>query len=381
MHQVIIVGAGPGGAYLAYLLANQGIDVLVVEKEQLPRHKPCGGGLTPKVIKLLGFDLGPVIEDVIYHMVVTCRLNNPINIHTDQPIVYMTSRDRFDAYLIEKARAAGAQVMENTRIDHIEQTSEGVTVASGKNDWHGNILVGADGAQGIVGKTFGLTRHYKIAKAMEVHVPLSYNNIQHYRGMIKIDYGLVPSGYAWIFPKTDHLSLGVGSINSKAKGLPRQLSNLVKAEGLVPETTAVPKRGWILPLNLNMNNLHYGRVLLIGDAAGLVNGFTGEGIYQALLSASVAAEIITQQIKRPSPSLDNYSKYMKEKLLKEQSSAFKATQLFYPATGLIHRMISHNNNLALKLIETISGERSYSQLFNSFCRQLPAALISKPSTR
>ncbi len=381
MHQVIIVGAGPGGAYLAYLLANNGLDVLVIEKEQLPRHKPCGGGLTPKVIKLLDFDLSPVIEDVIYSLVLTRRLNDPVKINTEKPIVFMTSRDKFDAYLLERARSAGARVLENTRIDRMQQNSACVTVASGDTEWQGSILAGADGAQGIVGRTLGLNRNYKIAKALEIHVPLPPNHMKSYRGAVKVDYGLVPSGYAWIFPKTDNLSMGVGTINSRTKGLANHLTGLVQAEGITAEAAAVTKRGWTIPLNLSMGDLHNGRVLLIGDAAGLANGFTGEGIYQALLSASMAAEVIIEQIKQPSPALHKYSASIKEKLLKEHSSAFRITQLFYPAAGMIHRMISRQNDLALELLETIAGEISYAQMLNSFCKQLPGALIPGLSIR
>lgn len=134
MHQVIIVGAGPGGAYLGYLLSRQGIDVLIVEKGQLPRHKPCGGGLTPKVIKLLDFDLSPVIEDVISNLSITCGLTDPILINTKQPFVYTVSRDKFDTFLLEKAKEAGAQVLENTRIDDVQQTAGGVTVLSGNKE-------------------------------------------------------------------------------------------------------------------------------------------------------------------------------------------------------------------------------------------------------
>lgn len=379
MNEVIIVGAGPSGAYLAYLLAEQGIDVLVMEKEQLPRHKPCGGGLTPKVIKLLNFDLSPIIEDVSYGLLLTRALTDPIKINTSQPIAYMTSRNKFDVYLLQKAREAGAQVLENTRIDRIQQTPDRVIISSSDHEWQGSILVGADGAHSIVGRTFGLASSKKVAKALEVHVPLSPGSIEQYRGTIRVDYGLVPSGYAWIFPKIDHLSMGVGSINPRVKGLPGQLARFVEAEGLNDQATGVPKRGWTIPLNLSGANVHNGRILLVGDAAGLANAYTGEGIYQALLSASIAAEVISEQIKQPSPMLHKYTSYIKEKMLKEQASAFRLTRLFYPAAGMIHRLISRQDDLALELIGTISGEISYTQMFNSFCKQLPGTLISRLS--
>lgn len=381
LHQVIIVGAGPGGAYLAYLLARQGIDVLIMEKEQLPRHKPCGGGLTPKVIKLVDFDLSPVIEDVIYSLFITRRLTNPIRINTREPMVYMVSRDKFDAYLLEKARAAGAQLLENTRIDGVQQTAGRVTVLSGRTEWQAGILVGADGAQSIVARTLGLDCRQKTAIALERHVPLSPGSIKQYRGTIKVDYGLVPSGYAWIFPKSDHLSMGVGSINPKSKGLSDKLSNLIQAEDLTDEAAAVPNRGWTIPLNLKMAKLHNGRILLIGDAAGLANGHTGEGIYQALLSAGIAAEVIIEQIRQSSPALNKYSNLIKQKLQKEQSYAFKLTRLFYPATGMIHRIMSGQNDLALDYIRAISGEIPYEQMLNKFFRYLPGAFLSGPSSR
>lgn len=370
MYQVIIVGAGPAGAYLAYLLSDQGIDVLLLEKEHIPRYKSCGGAISPKVTKLLDFDLKPVIEDTIYTMVVTHGLTQPITVTTKEPIMYMVRRKQFDNFLVDKAKEAGAKVLEGIRVSKVQETDNGVSVHADGMEWRGQILVGADGAFSIVARTFGLAQKKRMSITLEKEIPVSPEKLSQNRGVIKVDYGLVPTGYAWMFPKISHLSLGVGSLSVKTKELRSLLGKVIEAESLEGEPSTTKVRGWTIPISSNFKDLHNDRALVIGDAAGVANSFTGEGIYTSLFSSLLAAEIIIGQISRSEPSLQRYTSLMQEKMGPELTAASHITRWFYPASGLIHRILQHRQEIALDMIRVVAGEMNYAQFSETVRQQL-----------
>ena len=111
MKDVIVAGGGPAGAGLAYRLARKGMSVLLLEKSSFPRFKSCAGGITLKVMRELDFDLSPVIEDEITRFIFTANLEGPVETVTGEPAVYTVNREKFDAYLLQKAAAAGAEII------------------------------------------------------------------------------------------------------------------------------------------------------------------------------------------------------------------------------------------------------------------------------
>lgn len=363
MYQIIIVGAGPAGAYLAYLLSQKGLSVLLLEKERLPHSKTCGGAISPRVINLMQFDLSSVIEDFIHTAVFTHQLKRPVAIKTEKPIVYMIKRERFDVFLIDRAKETGAIVQEDVRVDRVRVTDNAVYVHSGERQWQGKILVGADGAFSSVARSLELARPSKYVRTLVSEKPLNPESLSLYRGLIKVDYGLVPAGYAWVFPKADHLSLGVGTLSPRIKNLHLYLDEVLKAEGITPGPEV---RGWTIPLNTKPERLHYGRALLVGDAAGLANAFTGEGIYAAIFSAYLAADVIAAQISAPKPDLQSYTRLIQEKLGSELADAIRLTRWFYPVTGLVHHILQRQQKLALDLIQFLAGNINNAQLCSSF---------------
>jgi geranylgeranyl reductase family protein len=374
MHQVIIIGAGPSGAYLAYLLASSGINVLVLEKERLPRYKPCGGGITPKVVNLLDFDLSPVIEDTICKVIFSYRFTRPVEFTAPKPIAFMVSRERFDALLADKAKEAGTKILEGIRVERVEVTGQKVSVFAGDSQWQGNILVGADGANSVVARHLGLGGRKKMAASLETEIPASPEKLGQYRGSIKIEYGFVPSGYAWVFPKADHLSVGVWSNSPRPKKLRRQLEHYIHSEGLSGLEATVRTRGWIIPVNPQPDDLHRGRALVLGDAAGLADAFTGEGIFPAVYSARLAAEVISGQVSRPDPDLRGYTDLVQEKMGPELAGAFRLTRWVPPISGFIHRVLHRHQGLIEDFMEVAGGNLSYNSFLQYFRRHLKETL-------
>ncbi|TEB12719.1 geranylgeranyl reductase family protein [Pelotomaculum propionicicum] len=374
MNQVIIIGAGPSGSYLAYLLASSGIDVLVLEKERFPRYKPCGGGITPKVVNLLDFDLSPVIEDTIQKVIFSYRLTRPIEFTAPKPLAYMVARERFDALLAVRAKEAGAKFLEGIRVQRVEVTGSKVSVYADGSQWQGDILVGADGANSLVARSLGLGRRRKLSASLETEIPAAPEKLEQYRSAIKIEYGLVPYGYAWVFPKADHLSAGVWTNAPRPKKLRLQLEYYIQSEGLNSLEARVKTRGWLIPVNPQPDDLHGSRTLLLGDAAGLADAFTGEGIYPAVYSARLAAEIISGQISRPDPDLRGYTALVQEKIGPDLAGSFRLTRWIPPISGLIHRVLHRHQDLIEDFMEVAGGNLSYSSFLQYFRSRLKESL-------
>ncbi len=376
MHQVIIVGAGPAGAYLAYLLSRAGISVLVLEKKRFPRYKPCGGGITPKAVKLLDFDLNPVIEDTVRSAVFTYQLKNPVTVNFEEPIIYMVSRERFDALLLEKARESGSKIIEGTRVERVEVSERRVTVYTDGKDYHGELLAGADGALGVVARSLGLCRHRRIAPSLECEFPASAEIIKDSRGNVKIDYGLIHEGYTWIFPKENHLSVGVWSNSARPRNLRSSLKKLFQAEELGGTPHAAKTRGWFIPVNPKPVDLHGKRSLVVGDAAGLADAFTGEGIYSALFSARLAAEVITGQSARQIPDLRQYTSLVQEKMGPDLAGSHRLSRWVPHLSGLIHNVLYRHQDLVGEFMEVASGGKTYAGFLKLFQKKVRGLLRS-----
>lgn len=291
---VIIVGAGPAGASATHDLARAGARTLLLEKQKLPRHKTCGGGVTYKVARALPFDISPVVERTINTFVLTFRMNHPRELHSATPLVYMVRRSAFDNFLTDQATRVGATLMDETSVTGVELTDEGVVVATSRGTFTADFIVCADGAMGVTARILELMSDRVLLPAVENDVEVEASVHANWREKIGLDVGTVRSSYGWVFPKDDHLNVGVGGFGRHgdfAKHLNRYDDAHLNRR--VPDRIRVRKRfGYVLPVRKAGAPVQKGRALLVGDAAGLVEAFSGEGIYYAVRSGQIAAQSI-----------------------------------------------------------------------------------------
>jgi geranylgeranyl reductase family protein len=287
---VLVVGAGPAGSATALHLARGGARVLLADRARFPRDKPCGGGITGRALRHAPCSVEPVVEDTVHTFELRLGYAHRFERHSERPLILMTQRRRLDAHLAEQAAAAGAELVDGARVDDVTLNGD-VRARVGGRPVRASVLVGADGANGVVAASTGLGDGIVRGVALEGNADWRSLDERRYRGRAIVEVGVVPGGYGWLFPKQDHANVGVGGWGSEGPRLRDRLARLAAAYGL-PLAALSELKGHRLPMRPPGSRVVDGRVLLVGDAAGLVDPLSGDGIYEAFVSARLAAEAI-----------------------------------------------------------------------------------------
>jgi geranylgeranyl reductase family protein len=314
-HDVAIVGAGPAGSVAAYRLASAGARVLLLDKATFPRDKPCGGGVTGRAARLLPFSIEPVVEDTVERMDCGLRYRHRFTRRARSPLAYMTQRKRLDHFLLQQAAGAGAEVR------------EGVTADARELD--ARIVIGADGCNGSAAKQLGLAEEVVHGVALEANYPWE----ERFAGGMLLEIGVIHGGYGWIFPKGDHVNVGVGGNAAEGPRLRAELRRMCEAYGIDPDAAA-ETRGYRLPLRLPGTALARGCTAVIGDAAGLVDPFSGDGMYEAFYSAKLVTEAALEVLAGRAEDLSAYQAAVERRIAPLTRAGWGAKRAFerFPRT-------------------------------------------------
>ena len=307
----IIVGGGPAGAAAAYDLAVQGKSVLVLEKKDFPRIKPCAGGLTIKALARLRFPVAHLIHGQADVLNVgygsrTRRLS------ADGGICAFTVREDFDHYCLDKALDAGATLLKCDGLAGISESDGSVTLTTRSGETHtGRFLIGADGAHSQVRRLTGEFVPDRQAFAIEGLLPGSAVPREHV-GLSKtmtLDFGAQPLGYGWLFPKRDHVNVGLYTYAPKASPVSRErLQDYARQRLGSAEFTALC--GYPIATGGELYRPRRQRVLLVGDAAGMAEAMLGEGIHNAIASGQAAAQAIVGSWSSPGQTPQLFSRLL-----------------------------------------------------------------------
>jgi geranylgeranyl reductase family protein len=362
IYDVIVVGLGPGGSVAARMLAEHGMRVIAFDKECMPRYKPCGGALSARVLRELDVDLATVIQATIYGGAFTFRGADQFSAHFHEPVVYMVMRPQFDQLLSQCARRKGALIHEGERVHTIRQRDTDVEVTTSRGIYRAAWLIGADGARGTVRHSVTQESRVVPISGLEAEVTATQHVIQHYTHQVALDFGEVPNGYSWIFPKSDHLSVGTaGALRQVAH--PRDfLRRFLTSNGLSTSTNE-KIYGHVIPTFLG-GRLHVQRqrILLIGDAAQLVDPFLGEGIYYAVKSARIASHTLLDCAPQSHTAGQQYEKRL-HGLLDELRIALKIARLVYRFPYYGYHLFKTHHTLAQGYFKVLRGESSFAQFY------------------
>ncbi len=358
---MIVVGAGPAGATLAYELCRRGIGVLLLEKETLPRHKCCAGGVTGKAARLLDFDVSQVAEDVIHEVSFTFNLGSPYLGQRSEPLMYTVMRDEFDRFLVKKAQQLGAVLMGGQKVTQVQVSGDLVEISTVDNAFRSRLVVGADGAYSIVARELGIGTSTEYIMGIESEIAVPEEEMTKWKSRAQVDLGSIPGGYAWVFPKRSHLSVGAGCHASKARNLHAHHQKFLTLLNI--GSYAIASSGsHLIPTCTEGRLVWQNKALLLGDAAGLCDPLTGEGIRYAILSAQLAAQVIEDCLTHDKVKLENYQEAVDREIMSELRIARVLSRFFIRFPRLSFGMLKRNDGVWRAACGLVSGELKYSDI-------------------
>jgi geranylgeranyl reductase family protein len=363
---VAVIGAGPSGAWTAYRLARAGVRVALLDPSH-PREKPCGGGVTGRALALVQEAInaahlprvdvdGARFVDVFSRSAID---HAGASVPLDDGALSIFSRTAFDHRLLESARQAGAEVI-TERVSRLEHDRHGFHLHTARDTWRAPFIVGADGANGLVRRRtlrmFDRTQ-LSVATGFFVHGITSRE--------ILLEFVTDPPGYLWSFPRVDHLAVGIcaqADAGVPADALRARAANWIQRTGIGRGGRLVPY-AWPIP-SLSAHTIVTSPAagdgwLLVGDAAGLVDSITREGIFFALLSGDHAASAI---VEGRSVS-DVYERRLRELRAELARAARLKHRFFRPAfIDLLLKALQASPRIRSVVADLVAGTQSYRDL-------------------
>jgi len=361
--EVVIIGAGPAGATLAYELLQGGLKPLILDKAVFPRIKVCAGGLTIKALKLLPPDLDPVLEDEIRRVQLSFNLGRTFTKASQQPLLYTVERQRFDAFLMERVRQAGGEFGDGERLEKITAgPGDSSTLVTSRRLITARVVVGADGARSLVARCAGLqpVDFWHLGLQMEVPRNLMGKSASGFTRTIYLDMGTMADGYAWGFPRGGVLVIGVGGPVPQGPQLKRYHARLLSHLGLGEQS--FPLAAHLIPHRVTPRPIMRDQVLLVGDAAGLADFWTGEGIFSALHSARLAAGQILRFFRGETGALTGYQARVDQEITPELTASYQISKIFNYLGPLAFRCLQRYDYPWEVFCRVMRGDRSFEEI-------------------
>ncbi|MGH9141062.1 MAG: NAD(P)/FAD-dependent oxidoreductase, partial [Vicinamibacterales bacterium] len=411
---------GPAGATAALALASAGIAVRLLDRARFPRNKPCGGGISTRVLRRFPY-LDGELTRIATHRVSRLYLEGPDGrsavITAGTPAALMIRRVEFDALLVSLAVAAGAELVTGAEVVQASEVEAGVslTTRDGKRVT-APIVIAADGVNSVVARRLGLNRGWPASRvALDMMEEASREVLRDvdpqtlwvsygYQPQAAITRGVDPAsdggsrisaarcpspaeGYAYIFPKRDHVNIGVGYVLSHFREAVRQppydvqrgLVERLRDRGLVVGHSA---RGnftpALIPVGGPLRMPGRGRVLLAGDAGGFVNAVTAEGIYYAMVSGELAAHAVRSASSVGELSV-RYRRACDYEIGAELRDSVRIQRYLFGDSRRIGQLIDGANReqrIVGLMLDFVAGSRSYRDLRRRILSRSPHLLLS-----
>jgi geranylgeranyl reductase family protein len=376
-YDVIIVGAGPAGSTAAKNLAEKGIKVLLLDKAMFPRDKPCGGGLPTRVQKRFPY-IEPFIDSVSYGTVMySSSLRYKCELIREKPFLAMVLRKDFDHGLLSLAQKAGVTFLGGKSVvDVVVQKDKVSVILEDGQTMDTQMVIGSDGMHSVVAEKTNLSKKLEVlCVSLMQEQPMTSKQLTTFFTKKRLIYLFIKAhgvaGYAWVFPKKNCVNIGIGEFQSAfSKARPKiplketyeALISILKEKKLLPADFPVENlKGATLPI-FPLENTCGDRVLLCGDAAGFINPITGEGIYYAMVSGQLAANVIAEGLKSHDLSyrfLSRYQTLWNNDFGKDLKALGRFNNQWGKDSERIIRMMMRDKKFARLIIGVTGGQISF----------------------
>ncbi|HZS47778.1 MAG TPA: geranylgeranyl reductase family protein [Blastocatellia bacterium] len=357
IYDVIVVGAGAAGGAAAIELSRSGLKVLILERYRFPRYKPCAGGITRKSWNILNLDISELVRFHAREISLSYKISNERTATANEVFTFMVVRTELDALVVREAIRCGADFRDGVSASDIKIDDDSgvktVSLKAGREWLRAKYVVAADGASGAINSKLKIHKRSKSAFAIEANIDAEPSRFLS-ESKMTFDFGSVENGYGWVFPKGDHLCVGLYTLNGKISNGREALIQYIKDKN-IPITAEIEIKGHMIPLDGETYVQPDFPVLLAGDAAGFADALTGEGIYYAILSGQLAAETIIEHLTGSTTGVTEYNKKLSEKLIPELSLSSKLAKMFYRTLPFSFHLLKRRPVSAVFLEASIDG--------------------------
>ena len=375
-YDVIIIGSGPSGSISAYYLARNGIKCLLIEKAILPRYKPCGGGLSYKAKSYLPYNIKKIIEREFNQVLISMDKGEPNAIKRSFPVISTIMRDKLDYLMAHEARIAGVDLKDNCALEKLEKNNY-YLVHTSRGLFQSKFIIAADGVNSKVAKLLNVKEKVQKVSALQGEVTLYAGQHDHLFENLRFDVGFVPNGYSWTFPKKSHLSIGVLSMKKDHLNYKEIYADYLRYLG-IKKVKNQSIHGYSIPMTPRRKTLFFENILFVGDAAGLVDPVTAEGISNAIISGKIATEALIEG-KLFSEEVKNiYLSRINQEIIYQLKHTKIIAKLFYTQDWLRKSMFNRYGDLLVQTMTHISsGYKNYPNHISTYLKYYLKARLVK----
>jgi geranylgeranyl reductase family protein len=366
---VAVVGGGPAGLTAAAISAAAGARTVVLERAEHPRYKTCGGGLIGASLAAVGGQVTLPARDRITHVTFTLRGRRERTRSDREPLLAMVTRAEFDAALARRAQEQGAVLRQQALVRAVEQTGDSASarLADGSSVT-AKVIIGADGSSGVTARHVG-AEFAQVDLGLELEIAVPPPAARQWAGRVQLDWGEIPASYGWVFPKGDVLTVGVIAARGNGAATREYLHKFTGRLGL-GGYDVVRDSGHLTRCRTEGSPLRRGRVLVAGDAAGLLEPWTREGISFALRSGALAGEFAAKG------DLDGYVAAVSAALVPEMRAGRMLLSAFTRHPGVFHRALASPTGWGI-FVRMCRSQLSFTDLASRRSARLALSLLNR----
>ena len=374
MYDVIVIGGGPAGSSAARKASLLGLKTLLLEKENFPRYKPCGGAVSDTALSYLDFELPSTIQLNEMRGIRIIYKGKKLEKNFPTRIGILVKREIFDDFLLKMAQESGAEIVTGEKAIDYDEKEHKLRVTTDKREYETHYLIIAEGAHGdLKNKVRKKDRKHEYAISLVAEIEKDEGRInEHIENIIEVYAGMLKRGFGWVFPHRSYYSVGVAGLAKYLDNPKERMTDFLEFLGFSCHS---PIKSHLLPAGGIKRTLTTSRIVLIGDAAGFVDSFYGEGIPYAIRSGQIASETISRIMKQErSVTLDDYNSLVRYEFALNLKYSLQVSK-FANSFPLFFDIGIENEAIMDKFIDIALHKMTYKNLMKWFFPRLPKYVL------